>query len=484
MPSIQKSALKHALFWSFCSRYGQQVVRLAIGIVVARILEPEDFGLIGMLAIFTAFSDKLLTSSFGSAIIQKKDLDDLDTSTLFFFNIGFSLFLYALLFLAAPHIALFYDQSILSLILRISALKLVINSCCVVQNMLCSKELDFKTQMVVSMIGVGVSGLVGITMALKGFGVWSLVFQTLAGRSTVCAAYWFFHRWRPSWRFSLERLRRLLGYGIKVTGLALVEAVFRNLQEVIIGKVYQAAALGFYARGKALMRIPVSNIYVPLNAVVFPTFSKMQDEPDAMRRVYRKGNLYSCYLLFPAMAGMALVAEPLVEVLLTKKWLPCVPYLQLFCVIGAILPIRHLNSYLFKAVDRVGLALKLQVAARLVSVALLIVTCTISIEAILIGEIFSTIILVGIFTYFGGRLIQYPVRKQLLDMLPYGLITLAMAACVYSIRLLEVQNPFFLLGLQIGTGILIYGILSHLFRFDPYLEICKTATGLAGRFRP
>jgi O-antigen/teichoic acid export membrane protein len=203
-----------------------------------------------------------------------------------------------------------------------------------------------------------------------------------------------------------------------------------------------------------------------------------------MRRVYRKSNLYSCYLLFPLMAGMALVAEPLVEVLLTKKWLPCVPYLQLFCVIGAILPIRHLNSYLFKAVDRVGLALKLQVAARLVSVALLIVTCTISIEAILIGEIFATIILVGIFTYFGGRLIQYPVRKQLLDMLPYLFITVAMAGCVYSIRFLEVQNPFHLLGLQIGTGVLIYGLLSHLFRFDPYLEVCKTAAGLAGRFRP
>ena len=456
---------------------------MVVGIVVARILEPGDFGLIGMLAIFTAFSDKLLTSSFGSAIIQKKDLDDLDTSTLFFFNIGFSLFLYALLYLAAPYIALFYDQSVLSLILRISALKLVINSCCVVQNMLCSKELDFKTQMVVSMIGVGVSGVVGITMALKGFGVWSLVFQTLAGRSTACVAYWFFHRWRPSWRFSIERLRRLLGYGVKVTGLALVEVVFRNLQEVIIGKYYQITALGFYTRGKALMHLPVSNIYVPLNAVVFPTFSKLQDEPDAMRRVYRKSNLYSCYLLFPLMAGMALVAEPLVEVLLTKKWLPCVPYLQLFCVIGAILPIRHLNSYLFKAVDRVGLALKLQVAARLVSVALLIVTCTISIEAILIGEIFSTFVLVGIFTYFGGRVIRYPMHRQVLDLVPYGLITLAMAAVVFAVGRAGVHSPLPLLGLQVVSGALVYGLLSHLFRFDPYLECCRSANGLLGRLR-
>jgi O-antigen/teichoic acid export membrane protein len=208
----------------------------------------------------------------------------------------------------------------------------------------------------------------------------------------------------------------------------------------------------------------------------------MQDEPDAMRRVYRKGNLYSCYLLFPAMAGMALVAEPLVEVLLTKKWLPCVPYLQLFCVIGAILPIRHLNSYLFKAVDRVGLALKLQLTARCVSVIMLIITCTISIEAILIGEIISTFVLVGIFTYFGGRLIQYPVRKQLLDMLPYLFITVAMAGCVYSIRFLSLQNPFLLLVAQIVAGVLIYILLSHAFRFDPYLEICRTVQNLKARF--
>jgi teichuronic acid exporter len=184
------------------------------------------------------------------------------------------------------------------------------------------------------------------------------------------------------------------------------------------------------------------------------------------------------------MMGMALVAEPLVEVLLTKKWLPCVPYLQLFCIIGAILPIRHLNSYLFKAVDRVGLALKLQLAGRLFSVLLLIVTCSISIKAILVGEVIATILLVTLFMIFGGGLIRYPLLQQLIDLLPYGLITMGMGASVFAVGLIGVQNPFALLGMQIGVGALVYTLLSHLFRFDPYQEICRVGKNLMKRFQP
>ena len=444
-----------------------------IGIILARLLAPEDFGLIGMLMVFTALSEKLMVSGFGASLIQKKNLDATDTSTLFFFNIGVSLVLYAILFAAAPFIAQFYDRSILSLILRISAIKIVINACCMIQNMLCSKELDFKVQLIVSMTGLIISGTVGITLALKGFGVWSLVIQTLVNRSVMCIAFWFVHDWRPKWLFSTTRLKEHFQYGAKVTTLGLIEVIAQNIHDVLIGKMYQATALGFYARGKSLMLLFVDNMIKPVNRVVFPAFARLQDEKDALRQLYRKTMLNMYYLLCPVMAGLAVTASPVVEVLLSEKWLPCVPYLRLFCVLGLLIPARNLNSSMFKAMNRVGLAIKVQFCSRVTSVVVLAFTCTISIQAILIGEIIVTLIGVSVLAFTGGRLIDHPLWRQVHDLLPIVALTLVMALGVFFTRKVGIEQVHTRLAVQVLVGIGLYASMSHVFKLAPFQAGCQ-----------
>lgn len=469
MSSLKKQAL-HGAFWSFTERFGQQGVQFFISIILARLLEPEDFGVLGMIMIFSALAQSVVDSGFGMALIHKQDADHTDESTVFWFNLLAGLVMAGTLFFAAPWIAGFYNVPLLKPITQVFSLNLIINSFGIVQNSLLIKELAFKKRMKPILASVFISGLVGIFMAFHGFGIWSLVVQGLVMNGVKTLGLWVVHPWRPAFVFSGESFRTLWKFGSNLLFSGLLNTFFDNIYLVIIGRLYSAADLGFYQRGKRLMILTSQSLTKVVAQVNFPLLSRMQDDPVRMRGAFSKVLQSTMLVILPMMTGMAVVAPNFVYVLLGEKWMPCVPYLQILCIIGTFFPLHVLNLNVITALGRSDLFFRLEVIKKIMVVINIAITWRYGIVALLWGQVVCNILGLGINTFYVHRFLKYGLLAQLNSIKKIVVASLLMAGVIGWVNYTFSMPVFAMFLLQVVLGGMVFIALLWLFRDRVFLE--------------
>ena len=349
------------LFWKFGERISAQLISLIVSIVLARLLSPDDYGAVALVMVFITIANVFVASGFGNALIQKKNADNLDFSSVFYLNIALGLVLYAVLFFASPAIASFYNMPVLSPALRVLGIRIVVASVNSVQQAYVSRHMLFKRFFWSTLFGTLVSGVVGITMAYHGFGVWALVAQYLTNTCTDTIVLWFTVKWRPIFRCSLERAKGLFSYGWKLLVSALLDTGYKQLRSLIIGKKYTSADLAYYNQGDKYPGLIVNNINTSISSVLFPAMSQFQDDRERVKQMTRRAIQISSYIMWPMMIGFAVVAEPFVSLVLTDKWLPCVPFIRIFCFTYGLYPIHTANLQAINALGRSDLFLRLEI---------------------------------------------------------------------------------------------------------------------------
>ncbi len=460
----------HGFFWSFSERIGQQSIQFVIQIILARLLLPEQYGLIAMITIFMVVAQSFIDSGFGSALIQKQGASYLDECSIFYFNIALGFVAAALLFLAAPWIASFYNTPVLVPLTQALSLNLIINAFGIIQTTLLTKKINFKSQMKVNLAATIVSGCIGVIMAYSGFGVWSLVGLSLSSNLIRTVLLWVFMSWRPSLLFSFNSLRAMFSFGSKLLFSGLLESVYQNLIPMVIGKLFSAADLGYYSRAYSLQQYPSVNIAYPVGRVTFPVFSSVQEDKPRLKRGLRKALASLVMINFPLMIGLAVVAKPLVHLLLTDKWLPCVPYLQLLCVVGLLYPLHVINLNVLKAQGRSDLFFRLEVIKKILGVVLLACTFHWGISMMIVGQIVGSIIAYFLNSYYTWKLLDYSVIEQCRDFFHSLILSIVMAAGVYMINFLSISQQSLLLIVQIATGIILYALLCQLTKLPSFVE--------------
>ncbi len=468
-----KSKTLHALFWSFLERFGQQGIHFVISIILARLLLPEQFGLIAMLTIFMAIAQSFINSGFGQALIQKQDVTHIDECSIFYFNILVGFLAAGLLCLAAPWIAGFYNQPLLVPLTCALSLNLIINAFGLVQTTLLTKHIDFKTQLKVSVIATVISGTIGVTMALNGFGVWRLVEQSLSSNLFRTALLWLFNTWRPSLAFSFISLRSMFAFGSRLLASGLLDTIFNNIYPVVIGKLFSPMALGFYSRAEGLQKRPIKNLYSTTSRVTFPVFSSVQNDKPRLKRGVRKALSMLVMINFPMMVGLAIVAKPLVLVLLTEKWAPCIPYLQLLCIVGMLYPVHAINLNVLKAQGRSDLFFRLEILKKILMVIAIAITYRWGIIAMIYGQIATSCLGYFLNAYYTGKMLDYPITEQLHDLMPSLVLASTMGLGVYALKYANIANQLALLFAQIITGIVIYASLCYIFRISSFMEVIE-----------
>lgn len=470
MSELKKKTAK-GMIWSAVERFSTQGVQFLFGIVLARLLAPSDYGVIAMLTIFIALSQTFIDSGFGNAVIRKIDRTEKDLATVFFFNIFMSCVCYAVIFCAAPFIASFYAMPELSLILRVLALRLIIQSFSTIQTINLTIRLDFKKQAKISLSSAILSGCVGIVLAYHGFGVWSLVYQALFASTLNAILYWIIVRWRPQSFFSKDSFRYLFGYGSKILASGLLDTLYCNIYPLVIGKFYTAAELGGYSKAQHFAQFPSSNLTGILQRVSFPVLSSLQKEPERLRKGYLKFIDFSTLLVFPLMMGLLALSKPLVLLLLTDKWSGMILFLQLLCLARMWYPVHAINLNLLQVLGRSDLFLRLEIIKKILGVSILCVTVPMGLIAMCIGQIVSTWICLFINTYYSGKFMHAGFSVQMKFLLPTFFNSLIMAAVILGIN--QFLGDLYLLQLIVGTlaGIIYYFLTSYLFHKDKLEEM-------------
>lgn len=460
----KKSKVVSNLIWRFLERCGSQLVAFVVSIVLARILDPTDYGMVAKVTIATTILLVFVDSGMANALIQKKDPDDLDFSSVFYFNVCFCIILYIGLFFAAPFI---YGSTELVPVIRVLGLTVVVAGVKNVQQAYVSKTLQFKRFFFATLSGTLVSAAVGIIMAKRGFGVWALVAQQLTNVTVNTAVLWCTVGWKPKRMFSFERLKGLLSYGWKLLASGLLDTVYNKLREIIIAVLYTDADLAFYNRGNALPNLVVENINSSIDSVLLPVLSDAQDNKDSVRSMTRRAIKTSTYIMMPMMVGMAVVATPFIRLLLTEKWLPCVPYLRIFCFTYAFYPLHTANLNAIKAMGRSDLFLILEVIKKVLGIAVLVSVMRYGVLAMAESLLFIEILGQIINTWPNKKLMDYSYLQQLKDILPTIALALLMGACILPIEFIGLPD-IVTLALQVVLGAAIYAAGSKIFKLDSF----------------
>lgn len=461
------------LFWRFAERFGAQLVTFAVTIVLARLLDPSLHGTIVEVTAITTILMVFVDAGMGNALIQKKDPDDLDFSSVFYFNLVFCLFLYLLLFLAAPWIAVLYKEPTLTPIVRVLGLTVVVAGVKNVQQAYVSKTLQFKRFFFATLGGTLFSAALGITLAYLRYGVWALVAQQLSNVTVNTVILWFTVGWRPKRMFSLERLKGLLAYGWKLLAAQLLDTVYLKLYPLIIGARFQADDTAFFDRGQNWPNLLVENVNASIDSVLLPVLAASQDHRTQVREITRRAIKTSTFVMMPLMAGLAVCAEPLVRWLMTEKWLPCVPYMQVFCVIYALYPLHTANLNAIKAMGRSDVFLKLEIAKKLLETGILLVTVRLGVFYMALGQLCLGLIAQLLNAWPNRKLLDYAYGQQLRDIAPAVLLSLLMAACVYPVTKLGLGDLPTLL-IQVPLGVLVYACGAYLFKVESFRYALNT----------
>ena len=463
-------------FWRFAERCGAQFVTLIVSIVLARVLTPSDFGTVSLVMVFITIMQVFVDSGLGTALVQKKNADDLDFSSVFYFNLAVCLVLYVGMFVAAPHIARFYSDDSLISIIRVISLTIIISGVKGIQQSYVSRNMLFKRFFFATLGGTIFSAFLGIGMAYAGCGVWSIVAQQLSNTAIDTLILWVTVKWRPKKLFSWKRLKGLLSYGWKLLISSLLDTVYNNLRNLIIGKIYTSADLAYYNQGDKFPKVIVTNINASIDSVLLPSMAGEQDHRDRVKSMTRRAIKTSTYIMAPLMMGLMFCAEPVVKLLLTDKWLPCVPYLRIFCFTYMFWPIHTANLNAIKAMGRSDLFLKLEIVKKIMGLTLLLLTMRISVMAMAYSLIVSGICSQVINSWPNWKLLNYNYFEQLRDILPSIIIALIMGIIVYFVGFLRLPTIVILL-IQVLTGAAIYigvSALLHLEEFEYLFEMVKS----------
>jgi len=466
--------------WNAFEKFGVYGISFIIGIILARILMPSDYGLIGMLAIFFAFSELFVRSGFSEALIQKRERTEVDYSTIFYFNLIVALIFYIVLFFSAPLIAEFFNVPQLTLLTRVLSLNIILNSLVLVQQTRLTINLDFKTQAIVSLISVIISGPVGIYSAYHGLGVWALVIQSISN-SVIRASLLFYHnKWLPLFTFSVSSFKQLFGFSSKLLGAGFLATLFNNIYSIVIGKVFAAKDLGFYTRAKQYPELLSNTITSVLQGVSFPVLASLQDDKEHMVSVYGRLMRVVVFFVIPSLTLLALLSGPFIRFFLTEKWAPVIPLLQWLCFARMITPISSLNMNLLNAIGRSDLFFKVDISKLPLSIAALVITVPLGLKAIVIGNFVTTFISFFINTYYPGKLFGFGAIRQIREMKQVIYATIIMSVSVLGIIMI-VPTDFLKLLICVPMAVTIYFLAAHLMKIEEIEEIYKIVRSIYRR---
>jgi len=463
-----KSRSIAALGWSTIDVAGRQGISFVVMLILARLLSPAEFGLIGMLSLFIALGGSIVDSGFGSALIQRKEITEADKSSVFYFNAAMGALMALAIFSAAPWISGFYREPILLPLTRLMALNLFIGSFGVVQMALLTRTLDFRTVFKAGTIAIVLSGTLAVWMAWRGYGVWSLAAQSVIYTTVSTGLIWAFCPWKPALRFRAESLRLLFGFGSRMLASGLLNTFFDRIQLAVIGKAFSAAALGFYTRAFNTQQFPTNLLYAVINRVTFPTFCQLSHNRDLLRPVVRRALVSFMVLTLPMMFGLAAVARPLVMVLFGEKWLPCVPYLRVLSIMGALWPVHVMNLEVVTAVGRSDLFLRLEIIKKVLVGVGILATFKISVMAMVWAMLIVSVACVFLNSHYTKVLIGYGVVGQFVDLAPYVGISVLTSALAWAAGIHFSHLPVLQLSTSVLVGIVAYPAICHVLRLESY----------------
>lgn len=466
--------------WSAIDNVAGYAVTFVVGIILARLLSPEDYGLLGLIGIFTAICGCFINAGFGSALIRKKDATDDDYNTVFIFNLVMSIVLYGVMFLCAPLIANFFERQELIALTRVSSLGMVIGSLATVQRTQLTKRIDFKTQTKITIIAAIVRGVVGITTAFIGWGVWALVAQELTATTLSTILLWYFNRWTPNLHFSTKSFRELFGYGSKILASALIDTVWREIYQVVIAKFYAPATLGQYTRATLFSGLFSSNISNVIQRVSYPVLSEIQDDSPRLKDGYQRIIKTTMLITFCCMLMLASVAKPMIIVLIGEKWIQAAYFLQIVCFSSMLYPLHSINLNMLQVKGRSDLFLKLEIIKKIIAVGPLLLGIFISIYWMLIGSVFTGFIAYYLNAYYSGPLVNYSIREQIMDITPSFLIGITGALLSFiPVFIFDSSewgitwsvSAFFILPLQLTIGTITILFLCKKTHNQEYIEL-------------
>lgn len=459
--SLKQIAIK-GIGWSAIERFSVQGVTFIVQIVLARLLAPDDFGVIGMLTIFLQVAQVFIDSGFANALIKKQDCTDDDYSTVFYYNLGISVILYLLLLWGAPLISKFYSEELITPVLRVLSIVLIVNALSIVQKTILIKSVDFKSQSKVTLFSSVVSGFVGILLAYCGYGVWALVIQQILNSLLLLICYVWTVKWLPKRVFSRTSFRFVFSYGSKLLLSSIISTLYHNLYTIVIGKKFSSDQLGLYTRAESFAMFPSNNLSSIISRAVFPIMSKVQDDRMRLIVYYKKLIAYSSFIIFPLMAGLIAIAKPFIIVILTDKWIDAVPLLQILCVSWMFDHLCNLNLNLLYVIGRTDLVLRLEVIKKIIAVLILIISIPFGLHGMCWGLVLYSFVAVFINTYYTNKLFGYSWQNQFMDYFPYLLSSCLMAGVVFVVQFL----------FEVAIVKLVVGILTGIFVYSGIAFVC------------
>ncbi len=477
--SLKNKAVK-GVGWSFVDNIASSGVTFLVGLVLARLLTPEEYGIMAMIAIFVAVSNSIVDSGFANALIRKVHIERVDYNTVFYFNLIVSVVLYLLLFLASPAISLFFKEPVLVDVVRVIGWVLILNALAIIPRTIFVRDVNFKTQTKVSLISSVSSGIIGICMAVYGMGVWSLVGQQLTRQLLNTLFLWVYCKWQPVLEFSVKSFKELFGFGSKLLLSGLLNTIYQNIYYIIIGRFYTSAQLGQYTRAEQFNMIFSSNLTSVVQRVSYPVLSSIQEEPERLREAYRKVIKTTMLITFACMLGLAAVSKSLILILIGEKWLPAVYFLQIICFSGMLYPLHAINLNILQVKGRSDLFLKLEVIKKIIAVLPIVIGIFYGIEYMLWGGVIASFIAYFLNSYYSARLIDYSALDQIKDILPTFLISFVVSFLMWCTSLLDL-SVYFLLPIQLILGTLLTFFIYEKLKLPEYLELKQLGISLLKR---
>lgn len=466
----QKTA--SGVFWVFMERICAQLVSFAVSIVLARLLMPDDYGLIAIVTVLINILNVIVTGGFSTSLIQKKDTDDIDYSSVFWFLTVFSIVAYILLYFAAPALDRFYNYDLLVSVVRVMGLQIIIGGIKSVFSARLTKKTMFKKFFWATFIGTAISAVISFIMAYNGYGVWALVCQYLINNTIDTLILAFVSKWIPNFKVSINRLKTLISFGWKVLVSSLIDTVYNNIRSLIIGARYSSADLAYYNRGKQFPELVMNNISTSISSAIFPALSSKQDSREDVKLLTKKTMQTTSYIVMPLMFGLAMVARPLVVFLLTEKWLPCVPFLQILCFNNALMPLQSANIQSILALGRSDINIKLNVIKKTFGLVVILISSLISVVAMAYAGMITGLFCLILNMYPNKKLLGYGIKEQILDVAPYVLLSAIMSFCIWWFKYIPI-SPVIQIAVQVSVGALVYIALSVVFKIESLYDILK-----------
>jgi teichuronic acid exporter len=471
MTSLKQKTVS-GVVWTAIESVGQYAIQLVITIVLARILSPTDFGTIEMLLIFTALTRVFIESGFSQSLIRKNDVDTVDLNSVFYFNVLLSIVIYIILYFASPFVAAFYKTPELTSIARVIFITEIINAFGIIHIAIISIDLNFKILTRSSIFAAFISAIVGILAAKLGYGVWSLVYQTLSFAIIKTISLWYYNKWRPSLIFSMAPIKEMFTFSSKLLMVNLLDVLFLNIQSLLIGRLYKKSDLGFYGQAKRFQSIPSNTLTQVIQKVTYPILSKIQNEANRFKEAYAKVIMLTIFFVFPMMLGLLVMGNNLFYIILTPKWLPAVQYFQPLCLVGVLFPLYSINLNIVIAKGQGNLYLKIGFIKRITVLVAILATIKFSVLALVWGQVAATLINSLITMFYSGKLINYTIKDQIKDIFPTLLLSSIMAGSMYGLgEVVPFHNKYIILICQVIAGGAIYIIAAKSFNFLAFKEL-------------